>query len=238
MSMIPADVTSLGPVGQQGAQAANHDAFGAMDLNKFIELMVAEFQNQDPLNPMENGQILQQISQIREIQSNQKLNDTLESVFLGQNVSMASGMIGDWVMKLEDTDEADNMIQVVGPVERVIVEDGIPKLAVNRRLFSLKGSPKLQVLSEDVGIKMQEMMGKMQHEVEWQRDPEAPNSPVHTGRVMGISLKYGDPELARYHVIDKDTGTLAIIDRSQVIKDLTQERIIADSDTSTDDSTE
>ena len=35
-----------------------------VDTNQFLTLMITELQNQDPLNPMDNTQMLQQISQI------------------------------------------------------------------------------------------------------------------------------------------------------------------------------
>ncbi len=47
-------------------------------------------QNQDPMNPMDNSQMLQQISQIREIGSTNQLTETLTSFATGQGLTMAS----------------------------------------------------------------------------------------------------------------------------------------------------
>ena len=38
-----------------------------LDINQFLQLMIAELTNQDPLNPMDNTQLVQQIGAIREI---------------------------------------------------------------------------------------------------------------------------------------------------------------------------
>jgi len=125
---------TIGALGTQGQQnTAGTDAFAQVDLNDFIKLLVTELQHQDPLNPMDNQEILQQISQIREIESNQRLTDTLESVLLGQNVVTASNLIGRTVVALSD--EGD---RVTGEVDRVSIEDGVARLHVAEHTVPLK----------------------------------------------------------------------------------------------------
>jgi flagellar basal-body rod modification protein FlgD len=87
-----------------------------LDLDKFIDLMIAELQNQDPLNPIDNSQMLQQITQIREIGANDRLKSTLDAVLVGQNLTTASSMIGKQVTALADDDS-----NVSGVVDRVSV---------------------------------------------------------------------------------------------------------------------
>ena len=101
------------------------DAFANLDMDDFIQLMITELQNQDPLNPMDNTQMLEQIGQIREISSNDKLTDTLESLMLGQGVSTAGSMIGQKVSGLSDAS-----VRVEGIVNRVLIENGEAKLIV------------------------------------------------------------------------------------------------------------
>ena len=43
------------------------EAINDIDLGTFLRLMIAELQNQDPLNPLDNKDMLAQISQIREV---------------------------------------------------------------------------------------------------------------------------------------------------------------------------
>lgn len=84
---------------------------------EFLNLLVAELQNQDPLEPTDNSQLLQQISQIREISANDQLKGTLEAVQQGQDVSTASQLIGKTVRALSDDNE-----EVEGVVSRATVE--------------------------------------------------------------------------------------------------------------------
>ena len=128
-------VTFSGVQGQRGPQAPNHDAFQDLNLDTFIQLLVAELQNQDPMSPMSNTEILQQISQIRAIESNTRLTTTLESVLLGQNVSTASSLLGRTISGLTD---GENGEMVTGKVEKVTVADGVAKLSVGGQTISLK----------------------------------------------------------------------------------------------------
>jgi flagellar basal-body rod modification protein FlgD len=109
--------------------SSTSDALNKIDMDEFISLMIAEMQNQDPLEPMDNTQMLQQISQIREIGSNDRLSETLDAVLLGQNMATASGMIGQTIMALDD-----NAQTFVGTVDRVSIADGEAKLHVVQRI--------------------------------------------------------------------------------------------------------
>lgn len=101
------------------------DAFSNVDMNDFIKLMITEMQNQDPLNPMDNEQMLGQIGQIREIASNDKLSKTLDALMVSQSISMAGGMIGLKVEALSDESK-----RIEGVVDRVMIEDNTAKLIV------------------------------------------------------------------------------------------------------------
>jgi flagellar basal-body rod modification protein FlgD len=119
--------------GTQGSQATNHDAFAAVDLQDFIKLLVTELQSQDPMEPVDNSKILEQVSQIRAIESNTRLNDTLSSVALGQNLSTAGSLLGRQILGL-----GDNGKDVAGTVDSASVVDGEVKLNVGDATVSMK----------------------------------------------------------------------------------------------------
>jgi flagellar basal-body rod modification protein FlgD len=104
-----------------------------LNVEQFLKLLIAELQNQDPLNPMDNAQMIQQISEIRSITASDKMTTTLQGVQLGQALASASSMIGKNVTGLSD--EAK---QVSGQVERVTVVDGVPKLHIGADKVDLK----------------------------------------------------------------------------------------------------
>lgn len=120
MARIPTDLIS--PAANQPFSGAG-DAIDDLDLGSFLRLMIAELQNQDPLNPLDNKDMLAQISQIREVGATDKLTKTLESVLLGQNIASSTNLIGADVDAISD----DNQ-RVSGIVSRVSIENGQPKL--------------------------------------------------------------------------------------------------------------
>jgi flagellar basal-body rod modification protein FlgD len=125
---------TVGIVGTQGQQnPTGHDAMRDVNMDEFLKLLITELQNQDPLDPMENYEILQQLSQIREIESNTRLTETLEAVRLGQSLTTASSMIGRLIVAL--TDDAE---QVRGRVDRVSIVDGQPKLNLGDHVVDLE----------------------------------------------------------------------------------------------------
>lgn len=90
-----------------------------LELDDFFQLMISELQNQDPLNPLDNNQFLQQIAAIREVGATTKLTDTLDSLVLGQNLNSASALIGKDVKALSDAGA-----ELSGQVSRVTVAGG------------------------------------------------------------------------------------------------------------------
>lgn len=118
MSSIAASAASTNP-----SNTLVGNSIQDLDLDVFLDLMLTELQNQDPLNPMDNQEMLNTISQIREIGASDKLSGTLDSVLLGQNVATATGLIGTEVEGLTDGGQ-----RVVGAVRQVTINDGQPEL--------------------------------------------------------------------------------------------------------------
>ncbi len=126
--------STSGVVGAQGQQTTTgYDAFNNLNLDDFIKMLVTELQNQDPLSPMSNTEILQQVAEIRSIASNQQLTSTLQSVVLGQNINTANNMLGRTITGLTDDSQ-----QITGVVDAVSVQDNMPLLHVGQQTVQLK----------------------------------------------------------------------------------------------------
>lgn len=88
-----------------------------LDLNQFLQLMITELTNQDPLNPLDNTQLVQQIGELRSIAAADQLTATLQALQTQQSLITAGSLIGKKVTALS----ADNA-NIEGTVERVSVE--------------------------------------------------------------------------------------------------------------------
>lgn len=122
-----------GSSGASSSSGGSNDLLRGLDLDQFLKLMIAELQNQDPLNPMDNSKMLEQISQLREIGATDKLTKTLDAVLLGQNLTSASSLIGRHVTGLDD-----DANQASGVVDRITVTEGVPKLHIGNQTLGLQ----------------------------------------------------------------------------------------------------
>ena len=126
-------MATITPTSNSASQApGSSGGLRGLDMDHFLTLMITELQNQDPLNPMDNSQILQQISQIREIEATTSMQQTLEAVLLGQNLANASGLINKKVTGLTDSGD-----KVEGAVTSVSVADNKVQLSIGDQKISL-----------------------------------------------------------------------------------------------------
>src|SRR5262245_5469433 len=124
MAILPPVNNSTSNDGSSSS-TSNGNAVNDMDMNTFLKLMITELQQQDPLNPLDNKDMLNQIAQIRAVGASDQLTKTLNSVLLGQNISSATNLIGADVSALTDDGQA-----VAGVVNRIAIDKGVPKLHV------------------------------------------------------------------------------------------------------------
>src|SRR5918992_3478617 len=98
-------------------------ANGGFDLKTedFIKMMITQLQNQDPMEPAKNQELLAQMSQIGQLQSATTLQESLKGMVLQNQIGAASGLIGKTVQGLDTNDDP-----VTGVVSSVRVEsDGV-----------------------------------------------------------------------------------------------------------------
>lgn len=111
-----ANFTAAERAGQPGESGTN-EGYNSLGTDDFLKLLVQELQNQDPLNPMDNADMVAQIGQIREIGATDELTSSLNSLSNNQQLVTASGLIGRTVQGL-----ANDQTNVDGVVERISVE--------------------------------------------------------------------------------------------------------------------
>lgn len=93
---------SLNTAASAGSTASTTSS--ASDIqNRFLELLVTQMKNQDPLNPMDNAQVTSQMAQLSTVTGIDNLNTTLQalsnSLTSNTNQSLqAAGMIGHGVL--------------------------------------------------------------------------------------------------------------------------------------------
>jgi flagellar basal-body rod modification protein FlgD len=79
----------------------------------FINMMLTQLQNQDPLNPTDSQALLQQMSSIGQLQSADQMQNTLTQFAFQNQMASAGGLIGKTVTGL-DTNSASTSGIVTG----------------------------------------------------------------------------------------------------------------------------
>jgi flagellar basal-body rod modification protein FlgD len=124
--------------------------------DRFLKLLVAQLNNQDPMNPMDNAQMTSQIAQINTVSGIQQLNDTIKSMsaqYTSMQVMQGASMIGH---------------QVVADGSTMSVNAGVGTAAVS--LDGDASSVQVQVLTPGGQVVDQFDMGALSagtHNIQW-----------------------------------------------------------------------
>jgi len=114
-------------VGMVGASATmpGTKSFGDLTPEDFLRVLVAELVHQDPLEPMDNQALLEQLTQIRSLQTSMTLTANLNNLISQQSLATGSDLIGRFVTAM---DSEGNVAS--GVVESVRVADGTVYLVI------------------------------------------------------------------------------------------------------------
>ncbi|MEM8495766.1 MAG: flagellar hook capping FlgD N-terminal domain-containing protein [Planctomycetota bacterium] len=93
--------------------------FNDLSSDEFLDIILTELTNQDPLAPNDTQALLEQLSSLRNIESQISLEESLEELVLQNSLSQAGSLIGKLV---EGT--ANDGEQLSGTVESIRVNDG------------------------------------------------------------------------------------------------------------------
>lgn len=99
--MIVSSATNTTPTTDSTSTKTNSATDPAAAQDRFLKLLVAQLNNQDPMNPLDNAQMTSQIAQINTVTGVQQLNETVKSLasqFAAQQLMQGSNMVGRQVL--------------------------------------------------------------------------------------------------------------------------------------------
>ena len=94
------------------------NAFANLNSQEFMNVLLTELKNQDPMKPQDTGKLLEQLSSLRNIESQTSLQNQLQSLVTQNQLAGAGNLIGKQVTGLTQ----DNQ-QISGLVSSVRVQD-------------------------------------------------------------------------------------------------------------------
>ncbi len=122
-------VTETSPIQQAQAKTQkSNDPIGMDGLGEgaFMQLLLAQLKNQDPLKPMENTEFISQMAQFNSLSELMSLNKTMGELMTAQLVTQGSTMIGKTISANLDTGKT-----VEGVVSGMQIRDDEVTLTVN-----------------------------------------------------------------------------------------------------------
>lgn len=100
----------------------------------FMKILVAELTHQDPLKPLDNHELVNQIVQIQNLEAVSALTDGITAMHRAQEIVSASALIGKFVRGVTEDSKLGE-----GLVEKVSIHNGVVRLVAGGRTFTMAG---------------------------------------------------------------------------------------------------
>ncbi len=162
----------------------------------YLNLLVAQLQNQNPLEPMDNNEMAGQLAQLSALEQQEKLGKNFTKVLEAVQLQEATTLTGKEVSYMADeTAEDGSTYQVpkLGQIGTVALEDGELRLFLTNgkelstnEIYSVGRDPVSTALTEGATLIGKEVTFLAQ-------DPEDPTGSVEVTReVTSVKLEDGD----------------------------------------------
>lgn len=114
---------------QNSLKNTSKSSSNGMDKEAFLQLLVAQMQYQDPLEPTSNTEYISQYAQFSQVEQIQNMAATTE-------LARASSLVGEQVY-IKTTTSSGEPKSVKGKVDYVMYENGKAYLSINESLYAL-----------------------------------------------------------------------------------------------------
>ena len=118
--------------GQTSATSSTRPAAESMGQDDFLKLVIAQLQNQNPMEPQKDTEFIAQMAQFDTLNQMRELNHAMTVMRGLAELSQASNLIGK---EVQATDASGGYI--TGRVDSVSMVNGLPMLDVNGRPIDL-----------------------------------------------------------------------------------------------------
>ncbi len=147
-------ISGLININQPTANTASSGT-STLDPNAFLQLLVAEFKNQDPTTPQDPTQQISQLAQFSALQYQQQTATAFQQFSSNFGVMQASSLIGKQVT-VNTVNGSGNTSSQTGTVSTIDVQNGAPfftmKDANGNTITDNNGQPLLFSTQQIVGI--------------------------------------------------------------------------------------
>jgi flagellar basal-body rod modification protein FlgD len=123
-----ASTSSTSSSSSSTSAAAGLGKAAGMGKDDFMQLLIAQLKNQDPMKPMEDKEFITQLAQFSSLEATEKLNTQLEDLLGSQSLVQAAALIGKQATAKLATGET-----LTGTISEVRMLAGQPTVILNGR---------------------------------------------------------------------------------------------------------
>jgi flagellar basal-body rod modification protein FlgD len=98
---------------------------------QYLNLLITQLQNQDPMDPMSNDQMTSVMTGLSELQQLESMNTSFASVLTAEQTNQATALIGKQITFTSNNSTAQ------ASVDGVAMQNGVPVLSAGGQLVSL-----------------------------------------------------------------------------------------------------
>jgi flagellar basal-body rod modification protein FlgD len=106
-------VPDVGAVGSATTQSSTSTSttkgLASMDAADFMQILITQLQQQDPMNPMSNESMVNQMATIRDMEMSYTLTEALKQMTSEQRFAGAAGLIGKYVQGVVEDAEGEEV---------------------------------------------------------------------------------------------------------------------------------
>lgn len=110
--------------------SSSSDDNSVVDSDTFLTLLVAEMQNQDPLEPTSNTEWVSQYATFTQVEQMSEMCDSMDLI-------RANSLVGKEVIMKVTSESTGETSYVRGTVDYVVMEDGEPLLVIGENKYSI-----------------------------------------------------------------------------------------------------
>lgn len=132
MSSVNSVNNYLATSSASGSADASNNPSSVLNQADFLKLLVAQMQNQDPMNPQSNTDMAAQMAQFSALTASTASSSSLAMI-------QANSLVGNTVTLQVDANDTTS-----GVVQGVVIQNGAPEIMVNGSLYHLNQVSEVQ----------------------------------------------------------------------------------------------
>jgi flagellar basal-body rod modification protein FlgD len=126
------NISNVNQLAANTSAAVNAAASNALDADQFMQILMAQLTHQNPLEPMNNNEMMSQFSQLNSLQELREIHTAMDNVSASNQTTYLAGLIG----KTVKVNRPDGKF-LEGVVEGVLTDMDNPQIRVGNEVVDV-----------------------------------------------------------------------------------------------------